>query len=126
MACINFINQVRDKVRKHLREVSAQQGDAIGYFMDLRGNSNSDSAALANAVAEMLRSAEKDIVEDLAQSAARDGFEIVVKTKYKHPLDVREKVKQEYTGYNMAEIMERYNISKRTVNRYAGRKRNNI
>jgi len=119
MACIDIIERVRACINARLREVSDQQADAISYYMDLRGNPETDCQALASAVASMLDGISDQVAADLRQETHADDADLVVKIRHKHPQHIRARVAAEFNGTNADQLATRYGISRRTVYNYA-------
>ena len=107
-----FINRVEQCVAQKLKEISSQQSSAINFALDLRGQSEQDCTALASAVAEILNSAAGDIAKEIQRDHAGDY--VPTNPRGVAP-DVRAKIKDEYNGTNLPEVMERYGVSRATV-----------
>ena len=83
----------------------ASIGEMINYFVTLRGLPESDGAALAAAVTHELRT--------------RYQGERVTIRKVQQRLHLKKRIAAEFDGTNLAEIIERYGVSRSTVYRYA-------
>jgi len=78
-------------------------GEMITYFMDIRGNTESDCHALAEAVKNEIR-------QEFA------GERVSIRKQY-NCTPYADKIAAEYNGNNMDEIRERYGVSRSTVYR---------
>lgn len=79
-------------------------GETITYFTDLRGMAEPDGMALAAFVMQSIR--------DRYQ-----GERVTIKRKCPRA-DLRSRVRAEHNGRNVAELAERYGITRQTVYNY--------